>query len=1170
MFRLQKVLWVTLLGSGLFSLLSACGIHDNNTERAPTSKSFESEKEFYAPRKIQDSFVLPEGTESKKSGSLSPRSFILDQKIGSHGASKKPHHDQSQSFIPPHHPEGLETLGLKKTSLDKEFLLRTNLIQGGLAPDFHNLKSRVVAFTLKSGRLFLVEATQGHAYYHDLPQQLILTDFKIDHEDEDTIYFNFNSGMSKLYTLEDWYAQDFSGSDPAHFSEQFEAVNIANSYSETASFDEEKELLFVRQIAQIQEGSSYLPIEVRYYFQPYAPSEDFTPTVSPRQKKHFGFFEVNPTISQETKKSRTLASKFNIKKQIVFAISHNTPAEYRETIKEGILYWNKAMGEELIKVIDAPKGLTAPQYDYNMVQWIDWDDASHAYADAQMDPRTGEILNVQIYMSSVFAIRGKQQAREAIRKLLASQSGESQSSDKMTLEQLIKENKKADIRSFLNKGKELSKKTKKIGLKGFFQEPMCAHSHIESLAVSMSHLLSEDLPEEVFFEVSKDHLRDAIAHEVGHTLGLRHNFAGSLAGNYPLEQRDELFEQYVKSMKAPENLVVTSSIMDYMPFQESAIAGNQVKNIKKALPYDEMAIQILYKGKSISDFEKKPLFCTDSHTIQYVDCQVWDIGSSPVAYSQYQTRKNLEEFPKMLAEYFISNAKSVEADEEPLPFDHILMPSFRWSIKLLNPRLRALETMLKGSRSLRLDREFGYVSEGNSEKINARFASWIHEELKKHGDGKWSQILDMMPPNYASWVSSEFSQLIRSDVYKSGIGPGGTYEFTESEIESMCQAVTEYMEEMEQSLATVDVLQLYLLENISNQEITNEGIDIDDAFVSYLGEKSKKIIFAQQEIEGEKGPMPDYDVGLLEVRAKATVEATSQREYFAKILLIKSIMDQVELPYFLFDDKEFTKTYSEEELDQIATEKLNAQLNDLMAQVDLNQIFSEDDGQIEDPDHPEDSDTNADDHSSASAPEAMDLDDDATNLNEVKINFTSKKVGSLLGRGYSTTPQHSLITLYEAVDQKAKTLGAKWQQVMNNISMQDEPTLPATSLDEASDKSVNSEAEQEGSDYSVDVPVALYLPIALPKFKYKFEIRYWASGLLEKSKGESIAFGMKDRDKLADDFAELYKFYLRGFKIKGKALSRQQKIINTWIQKNEKVLGNLSDINILSSLLGLN
>ena len=153
MLRLKKVHYLAMLQLG-FLFLSACGDHKNSVKEAFTTADSESEKEFYAPRKIRDSFVLPKHEFSITDVSKSINSFILDQKTGNHKDAQKPKHENNHSFVPLHHPEGLQTLGLRKASLDKEFLLRTNLIQGGLAPDFHNLKSRIVAFTLKSGRLF--------------------------------------------------------------------------------------------------------------------------------------------------------------------------------------------------------------------------------------------------------------------------------------------------------------------------------------------------------------------------------------------------------------------------------------------------------------------------------------------------------------------------------------------------------------------------------------------------------------------------------------------------------------------------------------------------------------------------------------------------------------------------------------------------------------------------------------------------------------------------------------------------------------------------------------------------------------------------------------------------------------------------------------------------------
>jgi hypothetical protein len=36
--------------------------------------------------------------------------------------------------------------------------------------------------------------------------------------------------------------------------------------------------------------------------------------------------------------------KFDIHKPIVFALSAEIPARYRDVVRDGVLYWNKALG----------------------------------------------------------------------------------------------------------------------------------------------------------------------------------------------------------------------------------------------------------------------------------------------------------------------------------------------------------------------------------------------------------------------------------------------------------------------------------------------------------------------------------------------------------------------------------------------------------------------------------------------------------------------------------------------------------------------------------------------------------------------------------------------------------------------------------------------------------
>ena len=118
-------------------------------------------------------------------------------------------------------------------------------------------------------------------------------------------------------------------------------------------------------------------------------------------------------------------------------------------------------------------------------------------------------------------------------------------------------------------------------------------------------------------EIKRRILFNLLSHELGHVLGLRHNFYGSFDSRHWHEKKND-----------DKHFLKSSSVMDYMHIKDEASAP------LKAVwgPYDEAALVYAYSdGKKDLSREKKTqyLFCTDHHKYSNSLCNAWDKGDTP-------------------------------------------------------------------------------------------------------------------------------------------------------------------------------------------------------------------------------------------------------------------------------------------------------------------------------------------------------------------------------------------------------------------------------------------------------------------------------------------------------------------------------------------------------------
>jgi hypothetical protein len=813
-------------------------------------------------------------------------------------------------------------IGIKREALGREFILRANVVKGSPSSTFSNLKTRIVSFALVEDRLYLIESSKGQSAHQDLAKSLILAELPILNQELDTIYFDFNRGMSKLYTMQDWYAQDISGSDHPTDEKQFSAMTVEVSFLKRIEFPQPETLQIV-QAAQLRHEKNYIPAEIHYHLAVYNPDHDFKPHVS-KEKNKVGFFEVNPTIDSSTGKTVVHASKFNLKNPIEFAISDNTPQEFRQTIKEGILYWNKAFGREVVKVIDAPAGVAAPSYTHNMVQWIDWKDAGFAYADAQMDPRTGEILNAQVYLTSAFTNQAKKKIHGLMRKLLPTETAALSAYDDVDtiLHHQLHNFARKPI-NFFNSIGSTNAPAPQLGLKGFAHQHLCHYEDQLSFALGIAEMVEKGHNEEDIMSAVKAYLRHVVAHEIGHTLGLRHNFAGHSALNVSYEEKDTHFANYLKTHTLPETLMTSSSVMDYLQFDDTAISGQQILANAKALPYDEKAIGILYEGKTIEQSAPLPLYCTDSHTSTYVDCRRFASGPSPIAASAYKGKKLFAQLPHFLLDYFLHSAKAPSPGETAQPFDQIRLPSLALATLLLNERQPALDALKSSSRLLWLDRSYEYLSESNKSEIAKKQALWIADELVKANG--WSKVLDFYDNKFAAHLSEKFNEVLAA--HRSGQSSQGAYTFSDQEVEAMKGAVSRFAPILAKALQAVDLLQLATLRELSTTAISPKGDTLGDTFAAYLFTRA-----AVTNLTRDKEKTPAM------YKIKLPVEIHGVKRIAVYAYLLEKLPEALNLVY---GDPKDSSPIAVEALTKEINEKLNILLDAIASKVDVDALIKQ-------------------------------------------------------------------------------------------------------------------------------------------------------------------------------------------------------------------------------------
>ncbi|MBP6900737.1 MAG: zinc-dependent metalloprotease [Burkholderiaceae bacterium] len=269
-------------------------------------------------------------------------------------------------------------------------------------------------------------------------------------------------------------------------------------------------------------------------------------------------------------------------KPITFWLDRNVPLKYRATLTAGMLEWNKAFErigfKNAVVVKQQPDDADWDTLDAGVasLRWmVNRDPSFGAIGPSHVDPRSGEILDADIGMESL--------SSRSVRSTRSRILGASSAADWAALMQLPAEPGTAGASAHRHADGQACEFADQAGQQlDYALDLLAARGDLDPAS-----------PEAEQFVL--DYLRGVAMHEVGHTLGLRHNFRASRA--YTLAQLDD------PAFTAAHG--IAASVMDYpglnLPAPGVPLARHGAPFRAALGPYDYWAIEYAYKPLPAGD-----------------------------------------------------------------------------------------------------------------------------------------------------------------------------------------------------------------------------------------------------------------------------------------------------------------------------------------------------------------------------------------------------------------------------------------------------------------------------------------------------------------------------------------------------------------------------------------
>jgi len=326
------------------------------------------------------------------------------------------------------------------------------------------------------------------------------------------------------------------------------------------------------------------------------------------------------------------------KKKIKFWLEKTIPFAYRKPIHDGIDEWNKAFEKVgFANAIEVRQQEDKDDWDpedinYNTFRWITAG-AGFAMGPSRVNPSTGQILDADVIFDADFIQFWKQEYENFTPESVAAMTGGP-----------------LDLRSY----------QEQIKRDGHIHGAGCEFHHglARELALGASVLAGRTTNPAERDKLIMQGLKEVTMHEIGHTLGLRHNFKASTM--LTLEEMND-------PIKTKET-GLTGSVMDYAPANLMPKDMPQGDYFSSTIgPYDLWAIEYGYKPLSggtegeVAELKKiaarsgEPAlaYATDEDT-RGIDpdplTNRFDMGKDPIAFAKARAQLIAEQWPKVVDE----------------------------------------------------------------------------------------------------------------------------------------------------------------------------------------------------------------------------------------------------------------------------------------------------------------------------------------------------------------------------------------------------------------------------------------------------------------------------------------------------------------------------------------